>query len=152
VRRITGTAAAGTWQGSSTDAVVLDYDARHRRRTVLRCLSGSEVLLDLPAAVQLHDGDALQLEDGSYVEVRAAAEPLLELRTASAAALTRLAWHLGNRHVAAELGDGWLRIRPDHVLADLAVRLGATVAPIDAPFEPEAGAYATHAHPPLRAP
>jgi len=103
-------------------------------------------------ARQLHDGDALRLDDGSYVEVRAAAEPLLELRTASPAELTRLAWHLGNRHVAAELGHGWLRIRPDHVLADLAVRLGATVEAVSAPFEPEAGAYAAHAHAPLRAP
>ena len=152
MRRISATLAAGRWQGASADAVVLDYDARHRRRTVLRCLSGREVLLDLPVAVQLHDGDALQLDDGSYIEVRAAPEPLLELRTASAAELTRLAWHLGNRHVAAELGDGWLRIRPDHVLADLAVRLGATVVSVSAPFEPEAGAYAAHAHPPLRAP
>ena len=151
MKRITGTAAAGTWQGAAIDAVLLDYDARHRRRTVLRCLSGSELLLDLPVAAQLRDGDALLLEDGGYIEVRAAAERLLELRTASAAALTRLAWHLGNRHVAAELGDGWLRIRADHVLADLAVRLGATVRPIDAPFEPEAGAYARHAHPPMRA-
>jgi urease accessory protein len=152
MRRSSDTLAAGTWQGASTDVVVLDYDARHRRRTVLTCLSGHEVLLDLPVAVRLHDGDALRLDDGGYIEVRAAAEPLLELRTASAAELTRLAWHLGNRHVAAELGDGWLRIRPDHVLADLAVRLGATVEPLSAPFEPEAGAYAAHAHPPLRAP
>jgi len=152
MRRSSAALAAGQWQGSSSDAVVLDYEARHRRRTVLRCISGREVLLDLPVAVQLHDGDALQLDDGSYVEVRAAAEPLLELRTASPAELTRLAWHLGNRHVAVELGDGCLRIRPDHVLADLAVRLGATVEPVSAPFEPEAGAYAAHAHAPLRAP
>jgi len=146
VRRISATVAAGTWRGSPIDVVVLDYDARHRRRMVLCCASGREVLLDLPIAVQLHDGDALQLDDGGYVEVRAAREPLLELRTASPAALTQLAWHLGNRHVAVELGEGWLRIRPDHVLADLAVRLGATVESISAPFEPEAGAYATHTH------
>jgi urease accessory protein len=152
VRRITGTFEAGTWQVPAIDAVVLDYDARHRRRTVLRCLSGREVLLDLPVTVQLHDGDALQLDDGGYVEVRAAEEPLLELRTASPEALTRLAWHFGNRHVAAELGHGWLRIRPDHVLADLAARLGATVESISAPFEPEAGAYAAHSHGLIRRP
>ena len=146
MKRITAALTAGTWHGSPIDAVVLDYDARHLRRTVLCCTSGREVLLDLPLAVQLHEGDALLLDDGGYVEVRAAKEPLLELRTASPAALTRLAWHLGNRHVAAELGDGWLRIRPDHVLADLAVRLGATVESISAPFEPEAGAYAAHSH------
>ena len=152
MQRVTGTLAAGTWRGASTDAVLLDYDGRHRRRTLLRCVSGRELLLDLAVAVQLHDGDALQLEDGSYVEVQAAAEPLLELRTAGAGALTRLAWHLGNRHVAAELGADWLRIRPDHVLAELAVRLGASVTAINAPFEPEAGAYAAHSHALIRGP
>ena len=152
MQRITGTVAAGNWQGAPADAVRLDYDGRHRRRTVLRCVSGRELLLDLAVAVQLHDGDALELENGGYIEVQAAPEPLLELRTGSPAALTRLAWHFGNRHVAAELGEGWLRIRADHVLADLAMRLGATVAAIHAPFEPEPGAYTAHSHALIRAP
>jgi len=144
--------AAGTWGAIPVDAVELDYDGRHRRRVVLTCVSGREVLLDLPAAVQLKDGDALRLGDGGHVMIRAAAEPLLELRAPSAHALTRLAWHLGNRHVPAQLGDSWLRIRPDHVLADLARRLGADVLEVAAPFEPEAGAYAGHAHSMVRRP
>jgi urease accessory protein len=152
VQRASHIAAAGTWTGTPCDRAVLDYEARHRRRTTLRCTSGREVLLDLAAAVQMRHGDALALDDGGLVEVHAATEPLLELRTASAADLTRLAWHLGNRHVAAELGDAWLRIRPDHVLADLARRLGATVTDVSAPFEPEPGAYASHAHAAVRRP
>jgi urease accessory protein len=110
------------------------------------CASGREVLLDLAAAVQLRHGDALVLDEGGLIEVHAACEPLLELRTKSAASLTRLAWHLGNRHVAAELADAALRIRPDHVLAELARRLGATVIEVEAPFDPEPGAYSAHAH------
>jgi urease accessory protein len=152
VQRASHTAAAGTWSGTACDLAVLDYEGRHRRRTMLRCASGREVLLDLAAAVQLRHGDALVLDDGGLVEVHAAPEPLLELRAGSAANLTRLAWHLGNRHVAAELGDAWLRIRPDHVLADLARRLGATVIEVSAPFDPESGAYAAHTHAAARQP
>jgi urease accessory protein len=148
----TEVAAAGTWDGAPVDVVELDYDGRHRRRVVMTCASGRALLLDLPAAVQLRDGDALRLADGGHVVVRAAAEPLLELRAPSAHALVRLAWHLGNRHVPAELGDGWLRIRPDHVLADLARRLGAEVLEKAAAFEPEPGAYAGHAHAMVRRP
>ena len=143
---------AGTWDRDSVDVVELDYDGRHRRRVVLVCASGRELLLDLPVAVQLKDGDGLALEAGGCVVVRAASEPLLELRAPSAHALTRLAWHLGNRHVPAQLGDGWLRIRPDHVLADLARLLGADVCETMAAFEPEPGAYAGHAHSMVRRP
>jgi urease accessory protein len=150
VQRASHTAAAGTWSGTACDLAVLDYEGRHRRRTMLLCASGRKVLLDLATAVQLRHGDALVLDDGGLVEVHAACEPLLELRAGSAANLTRLAWHLGNRHVAAELGDAWLRIRPDHVLADLARRLGATVIEVSAPFDPESGAYAAHAHAAVR--
>jgi len=152
VERACEVLAAGTWRGAPVDEVELDYDGRHRRRVVLVCASGREVLLDLPAAVQLKDGDGLALQDGAYVLVRAAAEPLLELRAPTAPALTRLAWHLGNRHVPAQLGDGWLRIRPDHVLADLARRLGADVSETRSAFEPEPGAYAGHAHSMVRRP
>jgi urease accessory protein len=146
VQRASEIAAAGTWSGASCDRAVLDYDARPRRRTTLMCASGREVLLDLAAAVQLRHGDALVLDEGGLIEVHAAREPLLELRTESAANLTRLAWHLGNRHVAAELADAALRIRPDHVLAELARRLGATVIELEAPFDPEPGAYSAHVH------
>ncbi len=150
MQRATAIAVAGSWAGMPTDRVLLDYEGRHRRRATLTCESGREVLLDLPAAVQLRDGDALRLEDGALIEIRAAAEPLLELRTESAAALVRLAWHLGNRHVAAELGDGYLRIRADHVLAGLAARLGASVLEVQTSFDPEPGAYSGHAHPLVR--
>jgi len=147
VLRAIGTVTASAWSGEACDSVLLDYEARQRRRITLRCASGREILLDLAAPAQLREGDALELEDGRYVHVHAAAETLTEVRAESAAALVRLAWHFGNRHVCAELGPGWLRIRPDRVLSDLAIRLGGRVCEVVAPFNPERGAYSAHAHP-----
>jgi urease accessory protein len=141
--------AATTWSGEPADRVVLDYDDRHRRRVSMRGKKGIPFLLDLPAACGLHGGDALVLEDGRLIEVVAAPEPLLEIRGADALHLARLAWHLGNRHVPAQLLANGLRIRRDHVLADLATQLGAEVIEIEAPFDPEGGAYALpagHSH------
>ncbi len=134
--------AAGTWDRAlRRAAVALDFDRRSRRRIALKAGDGTEFLLDLPRATRLRAGDGLLLESGTVIEVQAAAEPLLDLRCADRDALVRLAWHLGNRHVPTELRSDGLRIRVDHVLAELAQRLGADVTPIDAPFEPEGGAY-----------
>jgi len=140
---------ASTWSGVTADRVVLDYDDRHRRRIAMTGKNGVAFLLDLPAAADLRSGDALLLEDGRLVEVVAATELLLEIRCADAQHLARVAWHLGNRHVPAQLLENSLRIRRDHVLGDLAAKLGADVAEIDAPFDPEGGAYtaaADHHH------
>lgn len=138
---------ASTWSGAAVDRVVLDFEGRHRRRVAMTAAKGTAFLLDLPAAERLHGGDALVLEDGRLIEVVAAAEPLLELRCDDARHLARLAWHLGNRHLPAQVFNGALRIRRDHVIAAMAVRLGARVIEIEAPFEPEGGAYqAPHAH------
>jgi len=139
-------ARAGGWSDPPVDTVTLDYESRYRRRIVLHCDSGREILLELPAAVLLHDGDAL-LTPAGPVAVRSAAEPLVQFELVSTAACVRLAWHLGNRHVPTQLGERTLRIRPDHVLEGLAHGLGARVRHIEAPFEPESGAYdAGHMH------
>ena len=132
---------AGSWTGEPADTIVLDYDERHRRRIVMTGVGGLAFLLDLPEAVMLRGGDALALEDGRLVEVVAAPEPLAEIRCADAAAMVRVAWHLGNRHLPTELLKKSLRIRRDHVIEDMARRLGASVVEIDAPFNPEGGAY-----------
>lgn len=137
---------AGRWREAAADSVVLDFDDRHRRRMAMRGTRGLEFLLDLPEAVALRSGDALVLDDGRLIEVLGAPEPLLELRCRDARLLVRLAWHLGNRHVAAQILGTALRIRRDHVLADMAEGLGARVIEIEAPFEPEGGAYAEPAH------
>ncbi len=132
---------AGTWKSEPADAVVLDYDERYRRRIAMTGVRGLDFLLDLPEAVMLRAGDGLALDDGRIVEVVAAPEPLSEIRCADVAALVRVAWHLGNRHLPTELMKKSLRIRRDHVIEDMARGLGASVAQIEAPFNPEGGAY-----------
>jgi urease accessory protein len=146
--RATSVKQASSWPGDAADSVVLDYDDRHRRRMAMTGTRGLSFLLDLPEATVLRHGDALVLEDGRLVEVLAAPEPLLEIRCADALHLARVAWHFGNRHLPTQLFPKYLRIRRDHVIADMAVKLGARVIEIEAPFDPEGGAYQTpvHAH------
>jgi urease accessory protein len=139
--RATAMKPASAWTGAAADRVVLDHGERHCRRVMLTGANGLAFVLDLPTATRLHGGDALVLEDGRLVEVVAAPEALFEVRCADPQHLARVAWHFGNRHVPVQvLGDA-LRIRCDHVLADLAQKLGARVVPLEAPFEPEGGAY-----------
>jgi urease accessory protein len=135
------------WAQPASDTVVLDFDDRHRRRMAMTGTRGLAFLLDLEAAVALRGGDALVLEDGRLVEVVAAPEPLLEIRGGDPFHLVRLAWHLGNRHLPTQIMGKALRIRRDHVIEEMVKGLGARVIEIEAPFDPEGGAYATgHAH------
>jgi urease accessory protein len=129
---------------SPAATVTLDYDARFRRRIVLRTDAGEEFLLDLPEARALRAGEGLRLEDGRVIAIRAAEEPLIEVRAENAAALLRLAWHLGNRHLPAELQAGHILIREDHVIEAMLAGLGATLTRLRAPFQPEGGAYGEH--------
>jgi urease accessory protein len=127
------------------DRVVLDADERHRRRIVLTAEGGTRFLLDLPHATALHDGDGLVLEDGSVVRVVGKCEPLVEIAAVDPRELARLAWHIGNRHIEVEIAGERLRIRRDSVLEEMLRGLGAQLSFIEAPFEPEPGAYG-HAH------
>src|SRR6516164_1005041 len=111
---------AATWSGQPADCVVLDYDDRHRRRVSMQGEKGLPFLLDLPHVAELHGGDALVLEDGRLIEVIAASEPLLEIRCTDALQTARIAWHLGNRHVPTQVLATALRVRRDHVIAELA--------------------------------
>lgn len=137
----------GSWSGTVDDTVSIDFDRRHRRRHVLTTASGAEILLDLPQAVRLRDGDGLALANGRMVRVVAAAEKLLEVHAHGPAELVRIAWHLGNRHLPVQLLGDRIRIRADHVIEEMVHGLGGHAHAIDAPFDPEAGAYAGgHAH------
>ena len=144
--RATQVRAQVRWIEAAADTVVLGFDDRHRRRMAMTGTRGLEFLLDLEEAVALRGGDALVLDDGRLIEVVAAPEPLVEIRCADPHHLVRVAWHLGNRHLPTQIIGKGLRIRRDHVIEDMVRGLGARVVAIEAPFDPEGGAYAGGGH------
>jgi urease accessory protein len=138
--------AAGAWNAKDAlDRVLIDHDRRHRRRILLHTEAGHEVLLDLPQAARLRHGDGIALDDGGIVLVCARPEKLLEIHAHDDAELVRIAWHLGNRHLPVQLDGDRIRIRADHVIAEMVEGLGGHIEEIEAPFDPEAGAYAANA-------
>ena len=115
-----------------------------RKRMATDC--GMAFMVDLAETISLNEGDAFLLDDGRQIIIQAAAEPVVEIRHKN---LAKIAWHIGNRHTPCEIRQDCLVIRRDHVLEDLLVRLGTTLAKTEAPFNPEGGAYGfgrTHGH------
>ncbi len=138
---------AGHWdKASAVDSITLDADERHRRRVVLTGERGTKFLLDLPQATALRDGDGLLLDDGAIVRIVGRPEPLIEIAAADSHELARVAWHIGNRHIDVQIVGERLRIRRDHVIEDMLRGLGARLTPVQAPFDPERGAYDHHGH------
>lgn len=132
-------------RADAQDYCELTYDERFLRRRVLTSAGGVSFLVDLPKTMSLDEGDGFALAGGAVIAVRAAVEPLLEVR----GDLVRLAWHIGNRHKPAQIEGDRLLIQRDHVLEDMLHRLGAQVAEVSEPFTPEGGAYGhgrTHGH------
>lgn len=121
--------------------LTLPFEQRQKSRLRIRLDNGQDAGLFLPRGTVLRHGDRLRATSGLVVEVRAASEAVSTARADDALLLARAAYHLGNRHVALQLGPGWLRYPYDHVLDDMARELGLTVNREQAPFEPEAGAY-----------
>src|SRR5437899_5775366 len=147
MRRAIAVHHRGYWpEDAAIDTVTLAYLDRHRRRIRLVTDSGQAFLLDLPRAHHLVEGDGLELEGGGYVRVRAAAEPLFEIMTANHADLLRIAWHLGNRHLPVQIAGARLRVRADHVIAEMVTGLGGEIVALEAPFDPETGAFAIAHH------
>ncbi len=147
MRRAIAVHPCGQWpEAEAVDAVTLAYVDRHRRRIRLVADSDKTLLLDLARAQHLGDGDGLELDSGGYVRVRAAPEPVLEIEALDRAGLLRIAWHLGNRHLPLQVAGDRLRIRADHVIAEMVVGLGGKLIPLDAPFDAEIGAYAGPQH------
>jgi urease accessory protein len=129
------------------DRVMVDAEDRRRRRIVLIGESGSRYLIDWKTPVTLRDGEGLVLDDDSIVLVGSKPEPLLEISTATPLDFVRIAWHLGNRHADVQFAGDKIRIRRDHVLAEMVHGLGAQVSTIEAPFDPVSDASApTHSH------
>jgi urease accessory protein len=138
---------AGHWpKEKAVGALTLEFDARHRRRILLTTDQGENVLLDLPKAVAMANGDGLQLEDGNWLKIQAAAELIVEVRHKELDRLMRLAWHLGNRHLPTEIRNQVLCVRPDHVIEGMLHGFGADLVKAQAPFQPEGGAYGGHGH------
>ena len=136
-------------RSQTDDRLVLPFDRRQKSRLRVRLESGEEGGLFLERGTILRGGDCLRASDGRTVLVVAADEPVMRVTADTPHDLMRAAYHLGNRHVPLQLGDGWLRLEQDHVLMDMLLGLGVRVACEQAPFEPEAGAYGgghRHAH------
>ena len=145
--RATEVLRAGTWpEAEARDAVLVDFDDRFRRRKLYTGQGGLAFLLDLPEAMVLREGDGLALATGGFVRVKAAPEPLVEITAKDHEHFARIAWHLGNRHLPVQIMPRGLRIRRDHVIEEMVRGLGARVTEIEAPFDPEGGAYAGGGH------
>ena len=141
--------ARDSGDGAPTASVTMSFDSRQRSRLRVRLDDGREAALMLARGELLRGGDRLRSRCGVIVVVHAAPESLSEVGAHEARSLARAAYHLGNRHVAVEVGQGWLRYRHDHVLDAMLRGLGLEVGAVSAAFEPESGAYAgahTHAH------
>lgn len=132
--------------GSADASAALPHDERHFRRRVIELSDGTKVLVDLPETVQLADGDRLVLDDGREIEVQAAPEEVYDIRARHALHLAELAWHIGNRHLAAEIRVDRILIGRDHVIRAMLEGLGAMVTEIVAPFHPLRGAYGGQGH------
>jgi urease accessory protein len=132
---------AGGGIHANAGSVCLDYEGRYRRRIIMETDLGETILLDLARACLLADGDGLKLDDGRIVAVRAQPEHLMRVEGHNPQHLLRLAWHIGNRHLAAMIEGDHVLIRADHVIAEMLRGLGARVTHVTAPFAPESGAY-----------
>ncbi len=124
--------------------VRLDLEARRKRRHVVRRLDGDDVLIDLAEVPALSDGDGLVLEGGRIVLIEAEPEALMEVTAADEPVRLRVAWHLGNRHQPVQFVGTTARLRRDHVIEAMLRGLGAEVRHLEAPFDPEPGAYGHH--------
>ncbi|MBO6719983.1 MAG: urease accessory protein UreE [Rhizobiaceae bacterium] len=138
--------AADTGGEEAFDTAVLAHDERHLRRKVLVLGGGGKVLVDLPEPVALDDGDQLVLDDGRRVGIAAAEEELYVIGARDRLHLAELCWHIGNRHLAAQIEEERMLILRDHVIRDMLVGLGAEVTDTVEPFRPVRGAYSGHAH------
>tara|TARA_R110002020_G_scaffold2200_15_gene10230 strand:- start:1694 stop:2158 length:465 start_codon:yes stop_codon:yes gene_type:complete len=131
-------------RGAPLDTITLAHDERRLRRKLLTCIGGTEVMVDFPSTVTLEHAGALELDNGQIVAIQAAPELLYAISASSTAHLVRLAWHIGNRHTAAQLEEGRILIKRDHVLRTMLEGLGAAIVDVTEPFFAEHGAYHSH--------
>lgn len=140
-RAISVVRKAAVKQDRVVETLTLDHEDRNRRRVALKGDGGRDILLDLDKPTALNDGDAIKLEDGSLVLIKAAAQKLIEITAENPLRLARVAWHIGNRHTPAEITANAIYIEHDHVLAEMIRGQGCAMADVERPFQPERGAY-----------
>lgn len=140
-RAISVVRKAAVKQDRVVETLTLDHEDRNRRRVALKGDGGRDILLDLDKATALGDGDAVKLEDGSLVLIKAAAQKLIEITAENPLRLARVAWHIGNRHTPAEITANAIYIEHDHVLAEMIRGQGCAMSEVERPFQPERGAY-----------
>ena len=145
-RAVSVLAAGDPASATPYDKAVLPHDERHLRRRAIETAAGDKVLVDRPEPVALNNGDRLVLEDGRQLEIVAAPEEVYDIRARDAVHLTELAWHIGNRHLAATIEADRILILRDHVIKAMLEGLGATVNEVSQPFSPVRGAYSGHGH------
>ena len=126
---------------ASSDSVTLNYDNRYRRRIAMKTDGGKDFLLDLAKTTELRSGDLIELEDGRFIEVKAASEKLMKATSNEPLLILKAAWHIGNRHLSCEIQMDNLILRFDHVILHMLENLGLTLEVINQPFNPEGGAY-----------
>ncbi len=132
--------------GQPAGTINLDHAGRHLRRKLVTTDQGEKIMVDLPEPVLFADGDRLVLEDGRNIAIVAAEEQLYEVRPGAACPLRHLAWHLGNRHLPAQIDEDRILIQRDHVIRAMLEGLGASIREVVARFQPVHGAYHAHAH------
>lgn len=145
LRATSVTRKAAVKQDKVVETLTLDHEDRNRRRVALKGDGGLDILLDLDKPTALNDGDAVKLEDGRLVLIKAAPQRLLEIRAENPLRLMRVAWHIGNRHTPAEITSDAIYIENDHVLAEMIRGQGCAMSEVERPFQPERGAY-DHGH------
>jgi urease accessory protein len=144
MQHVTSYLPAGTPSSNPIGKVVLPHDLRHLRRKLLHLENGDMIMLDLKEPVLFASGDMLVLGDGELIEIVAADEKLFEIKGRDRLHLIELAWHLGNRHLGAQIEEGRILILRDHVIRAMLEGLGATVTEVSEPFQPARGAYHSH--------
>jgi urease accessory protein len=144
--RVVRVVTSGGSDARHVDSVILNSEQRRLQAGLFTGVNGTQIGAMLPEPVLLRNGDALELDDGSLVDVVIEPEPLVEIRGNDLTHLARLAWHLGDRHVPVQIFPNRLRLRPDAALEAMLKGLGARLTPIEAPFDPEGGAYTQQAH------
>ena len=128
----------------AVDSITLDAQDRSIRRKLIKTNSGKDILVDLPLTAYFEDGDHLELDDGTYLKICAAEEDLYEITGSSPAHIAQLAWHIGNRHLSAQIEFNRILMKRDHIIKAMLIGLHATVKDVREQFDPLHGAY--HAH------